>query len=56
MIRLDQKPDDYILRFASFPQGDMQQIVEGQAVVSYGVSSTLSCQLDLKSNVLEGFL
>lgn len=56
MIRLDQEPDDYILRFASFPQGDMQQIIEGQAVVSYGVSSTLSCQLALKSNVLEGFL
>ncbi|KAJ6112305.1 Cupredoxin [Penicillium sp. IBT 18751x] len=32
---LDQVPGDYYLRFASYPTGDMQQVIEGQAVVSY---------------------
>jgi len=50
MIRLDQKPDDYILRFASFPQGDMQQIVEGQAVVSYGGSSNMIDPMNVPSD------
>lgn len=40
MIRLDQMPGDYYLRFASYPTGDMQQVIEGQAVVSYSVSLT----------------
>lgn len=35
MIRLDQVPGDYYLRFASYPTGDMQQVIEGQAIVSY---------------------
>ncbi|KAJ5240047.1 Cupredoxin [Penicillium chermesinum] len=34
-LRLDQKPGDYYLRFASYPTGDMQQVIEGQAIVSY---------------------
>ncbi|KAK4979554.1 hypothetical protein LTR28_003965 [Elasticomyces elasticus] len=35
MIKLDQKPGNYYLRFASYPGGDMQQVIEGQAIVSY---------------------
>ncbi|MCJ1246618.1 hypothetical protein MMC30_003827 [Trapelia coarctata] len=35
MIRLNQKPGHYYLRFATYPTGDMQQVLEGQAVVSY---------------------
>lgn len=38
MIKLDQKAGNYALRFASFPLGDMQQVIEGQAIVSYKVS------------------
>ena len=38
MIRLDQAPRDYFLRFATYPNGHMQQILEGQAIVSYNVS------------------
>lgn len=40
MIRLDQVPGDYYLRFASYPTGDMQQVIEGQAILSYSVSLT----------------
>jgi Multicopper oxidase len=38
MIKLDQTVGDYYLRFASYPWGDMQQVMEGQAIVSYEVS------------------
>ena len=38
MIKLDQPPSDYLLRFASYPYGDMQQVIEGQAVVSYNIN------------------
>lgn len=38
MIKLDQKPGNYYLRFATYPSGDMQQVLEGQAIVSYSVS------------------
>jgi hypothetical protein len=38
MIKLDQQPGNYYLRFATYPNGDMQQVLEGQAVVSYAVS------------------
>jgi hypothetical protein len=38
MTKLAQMPGDYYLRFASYPTGDMQQVIEGQAVVSYSVS------------------
>lgn len=38
MIRLDQTPKNYYLRFATYPDGDMQQVLEGQAIVSYNVS------------------
>lgn len=35
MIRLDQVPGNYYLRFSTFPSGDMQQVLEGQAIVAY---------------------
>lgn len=37
MIRLNQAPGQYYLRFASVPVGDMQQVIEDQAIVSYDV-------------------
>jgi len=40
MIKLNQMPGDYSLRFATFPTGDMQQVLEGQAVVHYSVCLT----------------
>lgn len=39
MIKLDQKPGDYRLRFATYPAGDMQQILQSHAIVSYTVSA-----------------
>ena len=39
MVKLNQTIGDYYLRFASIPDGDMQQILEGQAIVSYNVST-----------------
>lgn len=39
MVKLNQTPGDYYLRFASTPDGDMQQVLEGQAIVSYDVSA-----------------
>lgn len=43
MIKLDQPLPlrNYYLRFASYPTGDMQQVIEGRAVVSYTVSEIL---------------
>lgn len=35
MIKLDQKPGQYLLRYASYPTGDMQQVVEDLAVITY---------------------
>src|SRR4051812_16653869 len=43
MIRLDQMPGDYSFRFATYPDGDMQQVLEGQAIVSYSVRSDPVC-------------
>ncbi|TKA63945.1 hypothetical protein B0A55_11642, partial [Friedmanniomyces simplex] len=37
MIKLDQPPGQYYLRFASLPVGDMQQVIEDQAIISYQV-------------------
>lgn len=37
MVRLDQEPGAYYLRFASYPYGDMQQVIEDQAILSYQV-------------------
>lgn len=41
MVRLNQPPGDYLLRFASYPFGDMQQVIEGLAIVSYKVRIVL---------------
>ena len=38
MIKLDQEPGDYYLRFATYPSGEMQQVLQGKAIVSYSVS------------------
>jgi len=35
MVKLDQQPAMYSLRFASYPYGDMQQVIEGYALMSY---------------------
>ncbi|KAF5712261.1 Cupredoxin [Fusarium mundagurra] len=40
MVKLDQSPGNYYLRFATFPSGDMQQVLEGQAIVSYNADSS----------------
>ncbi|KIW52025.1 hypothetical protein, variant 3 [Exophiala xenobiotica] len=40
MVRFDQKPGNYYLRFASYPYGDMQQVIEGQAILSYQTNGT----------------
>merc|ERR1712169_4662 len=40
MVKLNQVPGKYFLRFATFPSGDMQQVLEGQAIVSYNTSKT----------------
>ncbi|KAG9906297.1 hypothetical protein KCU81_g10042, partial [Aureobasidium melanogenum] len=42
MIRLDQKPGKYYLRFASYPVGDMQQVIEDQAIIQYDASCTMT--------------
>ena len=42
MVKLDQSPGNYYLRFTTFPSGDMQQVLEGQAIVSYNVSALVS--------------
>merc|ERR1712093_785967 len=42
MIKLNQMPGDYSLRFATFPTGDMRQVLEGQAVVHYSNSSMMN--------------
>lgn len=38
MIRLENRPGDCYLRFATYPDGDMQQVLEGQAIMSYNVN------------------
>jgi len=57
MIKLNQSIGNYYLRFATYPTGDMQQVLEGQAVVAYIVSSLLkmSAQLQLEANRLDEF-
>ena len=42
MVKLDQRPGNYYLRFATYPSGDMQQVLEGRAIVSYSVRGFLS--------------
>ncbi|PYH94878.1 hypothetical protein BO71DRAFT_378813 [Aspergillus ellipticus CBS 707.79] len=52
MVRLDQKPGNYYLRFASYPDDDMmKQVVEGQAIVSYTVDDMTSSNSSMNVNV-----
>ncbi|KFY32044.1 hypothetical protein V493_00559 [Pseudogymnoascus sp. VKM F-4281 (FW-2241)] len=39
MIKLDLSPGNYFLRFATYPAGDMQQVLEDQAIISYSGST-----------------
>lgn len=44
MIKLDQMPGNYTLRFASYPYGsDMQQVIEGQTTIVYQVWLLFRC-------------
>jgi hypothetical protein len=45
MIKLDQPVGKYYLRFESFPMGDMQQVIEGKAVVEYTASPMTDRQI-----------
>lgn len=45
MVRLDQPPGQYYLRFASYPVGDMQQVIEDQAIVDISGGSDGSTTL-----------
>ncbi|ERF69138.1 hypothetical protein EPUS_01094 [Endocarpon pusillum Z07020] len=40
IVGLDQTPGNYYVRFASYPYGDMQQVIEGQAILSYQTNGT----------------
>ncbi|KAK1054235.1 hypothetical protein LTR74_015983 [Friedmanniomyces endolithicus] len=40
IIKLDQEPGRYYLRYASIPVGDMQQVIEDQAIVEYSAVMT----------------
>ncbi|KAJ6446856.1 MICOS complex subunit mic19 [Purpureocillium lavendulum] len=35
MVKLDQEPGSYNLRYATYPSGDMQQVLQGRSVVVY---------------------
>jgi hypothetical protein len=48
MIKLDQSPGNYSLRFATYPAGDMQQVLEDQAIVSYIVGISISTTVVVK--------
>jgi len=37
MIKLNQPIGNYYLRFSTYPSGDMQQVLEGQAILAYTV-------------------
>lgn len=50
MIRLDQTPGNYSLRFATYPTGDMQQVLEGQAIVSYSNSAAMGTSMGVQND------
>ncbi|KAI9730630.1 MAG: hypothetical protein M1818_008112 [Claussenomyces sp. TS43310] len=35
LIKLNQMPGNYYLRYSTYPAGDMQQVLEGQSIISY---------------------
>ncbi|GJN69363.1 hypothetical protein PLICBS_003411 [Purpureocillium lilacinum] len=39
MVKLDQEPGSYSLRYATYPSGDMQQVLQGRSIVVYDQSS-----------------
>ncbi|PYI00346.1 hypothetical protein BO78DRAFT_355831 [Aspergillus sclerotiicarbonarius CBS 121057] len=52
MVRLDQTPGRYYLRFASYPDDDMmKQVLEGQAVVSYMMGDMASSNRPVNATV-----
>ncbi|KAI9825321.1 MAG: hypothetical protein M1819_000567 [Sarea resinae] len=48
LIRLDQAPGSYALRYATYPTGDMQQVLEGHSIVTYSdnIIPAVGCQPD----------
>jgi len=50
MIKLDQSPGNYFLRFATYPAGDMQQVLEDQAIISYNDSTANSTSMNVAND------
>ncbi|KFY02596.1 hypothetical protein V490_00449, partial [Pseudogymnoascus sp. VKM F-3557] len=50
MIKLDQSPGNYFLRFATYPAGDMQQVLEEQAIISYSDSTANSTSMSVMND------
>jgi len=50
MIKLDQSPGNYFLRFATYPAGDMQQVLEDQAIISYSDSTVNSTSMSVAND------
>lgn len=53
MVKLNRPRRDYYLRFATFPSGDMQQVLEGRAIVSYDVSIPISKNHESRRSALK---
>lgn len=55
MIKLNQPIGNYYLRFATHPSGDMQQVLEGQAVVAYivGFLPETSAKFQVEADILD---
>jgi Multicopper oxidase len=54
MIKLDQTIGEYYLRFATYPWSDMQQVMQGQAIVSYEVSTRSNLRCVICADNLDG--
>ncbi|OBT81231.1 hypothetical protein VE02_10052 [Pseudogymnoascus sp. 03VT05] len=48
MIKLDQSPGNYFLRFATYPAGDMEQVLKDQAIISYSKEEIQTHREELK--------
>jgi len=42
MVKLDQEPGSYSLRYSTYPSGDMQQVLQGRSIVVYDVSQHIT--------------
>ncbi|KAB2573754.1 Laccase abr2 [Lasiodiplodia theobromae] len=52
MVKLDQMPGNYTLRFASYPYGsDMQQVTEGQATIVYQGHTGMAMPMNMTDHV-----